>query len=426
MDSAVAQHPPPTMSAHEGAGKFNLGLALRYSVANLGASVVYGLFNFALPPYLESYGLPTSLIGLLANERSFVGAFVQPVVGRLSDRTRSPLGRRRPFFLVGIPLMALALMLLAVHPPFWVMLAVMTVSAFFLSIAWDPYMALMADLFPPAQRGRVGGLVGLGTALGNIVFALMAFFLIAKSEFLVFGISVALLLLTWAYTFFTVKEPPISEEDREGQHVAWPGLRRYLSSLKQYPEAGKYTAAIFFFWLGTGGALPFMILFGQHVLGASEGEAFLLPLAATLTMAVFALPWGFFADRFSKKSAMTLGLIIFGVVALAGSQSVTLLQGVVVLAFIGVGNSAMSLINPMLADLVPRKRVAEFIGLGSSVFSFAQPLGSVVAGLLVDVAKPLVGLDQAYRWAFIFAGLMTLLSALLLRTVKAEQFVDEA
>lgn len=85
------------------ADKLDTGLALRYSVANLGASVVYGLFNFALPPYLATYHLHPSLIGLLANERSLVGAFVQPFIGRLSDRTRSPLGRRRPFLLVGVP-----------------------------------------------------------------------------------------------------------------------------------------------------------------------------------------------------------------------------------------------------------------------------------------------------------------------------------
>src|SRR5918911_4037279 len=79
---------------------FDTAKAVNYSVANLGASLVYGLFNFGMPLYLDSYRLPAWLIGLLANERSFVGAFVQPVVGRLSDRTRSPLGRRRPFFLV--------------------------------------------------------------------------------------------------------------------------------------------------------------------------------------------------------------------------------------------------------------------------------------------------------------------------------------
>ncbi|MDQ5822990.1 MAG: MFS transporter [Chloroflexota bacterium] len=416
------QAPPPTEQSVP--GKFDLALGINYSVANLGASVVYGLFNFALPPYLATYNLHPSLIGLLANERSFVGAFVQPVIGRISDRTRSPLGRRRPFFLIGIPLMAVALMLLALHPPFWIMFGVMTVSAFFLAIAWDPYMAMMADLFPPAHRGRIGGLIGVGTALGNIIFALMAYFLIANGEFLVFGVSTAIMLVCWAYTFFTVKEPAVPVEPDAGQKMGKITPRQYLSNLRAYPEAAKYTLAILFFWLGSGGAVPFITLFGSKVLGASDSEVFLLPLAATVSMLIFAVPWGMFADRTSKKTAMTLGLVMFSVVALVGSQSTSLLQGTIALALIGVGNSAMSLINPMLVDLVPRKRTAEFVGLGSAVFSFAQPLGSAVAGAIVAVAEMFVGTDDAYRWAFIFAALMTALAALLLRAVRPERFVD--
>ena len=56
-----------------------------------GSVPIYGLFNFGMPLYLKSYGLPPWLIGLLANQRSFVGALVQPVVGRMSDRLRTPL-----------------------------------------------------------------------------------------------------------------------------------------------------------------------------------------------------------------------------------------------------------------------------------------------------------------------------------------------
>jgi hypothetical protein len=35
-----------------------------------------------------------------------------------------------------------------------------------------------------------------------------------------------------------------------------------------------------------------------------------------------------------------------------------------------------------------------------------------------------VGTDDAYRWAFIFAALMTALAAFLLRSVRPERFVD--
>ncbi|MEO5953475.1 MAG: MFS transporter, partial [Chloroflexia bacterium] len=137
----------------EAVEKFDGGKAARYSVANFGSSMVYGLFNTALPLYLKQYGVVDWLIGLLANERAFVGALAQPAVGRLSDRIRTKLGRRRPFFLVGVPLMALSLFVLALRPDFWIMLTIMTIGSFFLAVAQDPYIALLADLFPERHRG---------------------------------------------------------------------------------------------------------------------------------------------------------------------------------------------------------------------------------------------------------------------------------
>src|SRR5205823_8454656 len=177
-------------------------------------------------------------IGLLANERAFVGALVQPFVGRLSDRTRTPLGRRRPFFLIGVPLMSISLFLLAVRPDLWVMLGLMTIGSFFLAVAQDPYIALLADLFPERHRGKVGGFLGLTTALGNIAFALTALFLWEHNETLVFALVIALLIITFTFTFFTVKEPPLKPLVKEERKPFAP--KAYIQGLMRYPEAAKY------------------------------------------------------------------------------------------------------------------------------------------------------------------------------------------
>src|SRR5215210_4279044 len=241
-----------------GEGKFDVGLAARYSVANFGAQAVFALLTTGFPLYLNTYPelkQYPELIGLLSNERALVAAVAQPVVGRISDRTRTPLGRRRPFFLIGIPLMSVALMLLATHPPFWVMLGVMTVAAFFLWVALDPYVALMADLFPPQQRGRVGGILGLAQMLGAILFLLLAVFLWKDHEARVFGLTIGILIASFGFTFLTVKEPPLEPEGiHEPVARTKPNVSAYVRGLMKYPEAAKYTLALVFFWLGNGGA----------------------------------------------------------------------------------------------------------------------------------------------------------------------------
>lgn len=423
---ADAANPPavppfPALAATE-AAPFDALLAIRYSVANLGSQAVFALFNFGMPLYLETYRVPPALIGLLANERSFVGGFVQPLVGRLSDRTRTSLGRRRPFFLAGIPLMALSLGLLAFHPPFWIMLGLMTVGAFFLFVASDPWVALMADLFPPAQRGRVGGFIGLSTAIGIIVFNLVATFLWKDFEPLVFGITIAFLLLTWAFTFFTVQEPPAPVQV-EPPRAARPNLRVYLQSIRAYPEAAKFMLGTGLFWVGSGGAAPFITLFGKNALHADTNLLFFLPLSYVVSQVIFCVPVGYLADRIGKKRMLVAGLLIFGGGALVGSQSADLGQATLALAVVGLGAACLSVLNPLLTDLVPRARTAEFIGLGSALWSFAQPLGSVLAGGLVTLMGSESGHPEAYRWAFMFAGAMGLVAAFCMRWVHPERAV---
>jgi MFS family permease len=405
--------------------KFDTGKAARYAVANYGASNVWMLFNTGMPLYLDSYGLNPVLIALLANERSFVGAIVQPFVGRLSDRTRTPLGRRRPFFLIGIPLMAVAIALLAIHPPFWVMLGIITIAAFFLWVALDPYMALMADLFPPKQRGRVGGFQGLANALGAITFSLMAFMLWENHEPWVFGIVIGLLVVTWAFTFFTVKEPPlpayVAPEKRERRS---PLI--YVRDLLRYSQATRYTLAMTLFWMGNGGAAPYVTLFGTHSLGASEGDSFLLPLMYILVTALLSVPAGIVADRIGKKRVISIGLLIYGVGAIVGSQSPNLLVAAFALAVIGVGNACVAILIALFTDLIPRARTAEMVGLFSAVTSFAQPLGAALAGGVVTLVAAITqDLGQGYRWAFIVAGVFILLGLGVLQTVRPQRGMEE-
>jgi len=421
MLPGTEQAPVPEVAAAE--TPFDLGTAMRYSVANFGASNFYMLFNTAMPLYLDSYGVRPEWIGLLANERSFVGALVQPVVGRLSDRTRTPLGRRRPFFLVGIPLVSLALLLLALHPPFWVMLGVMTVAAFFLAVAVDPFLALMADIFPIEHRGRVGGLLGLFNALGAITFSLMAAFLWAKQEFLVFLVVIVLLIATWAYTFFTVHEPPLPPVVQTDEPAVRLRPSEYVHELLRHGEAAKYTLAMMFFWLGNGGATPYVTLFGKHALGADDGQAFLLPLAYIIVTAICAVPAGLLADRIGKKPVITVALLIYGVGAIIGSQSPNLLVATLALGVIGMGNTCVGLLVPLLTDMVPRRRTAELVGIFSAATSFTQPLGAFLAGLVVDSVAHIAGLSVGYRWSFIFAGVAILIGVAILQTVHPERAV---
>ncbi|OLD11222.1 MAG: hypothetical protein AUJ06_00770 [Chloroflexi bacterium 13_1_40CM_3_70_6] len=382
-----------------------------YGTGALGANAVYSFLNLAAGLYLERYpAVPTWAVGLLSQERSLAGAFVQPIVGAVSDRTRTRIGRRKPFFIAGVALTSASLLYLAGFPPLVPMLAVLSVNAFFLNVAVDPYTALMADIVPPGQRGRVGTVLAVFNMLGQIGATLLGLFLWNRSPELVFVFVTAILVVAFTVTTIGVHEPAAPPAPTEPVRFDVAG---YVRGLLAHRELTKYVLAAAVFWLGTGGVLPYLTRFGVHELGTSEGDAFQLFLPALVGTIIAAIPAGYVADRIGKKPVLAVGLLAFSLIALAGSQARDVPQALVAMGFIGLANGVWTALNiPLLVDLVPPERAAEMTGLGSGVWSLAQPIGAVIAGVLIG------GFDS-YRASFIGAAALVFLSFLLLLTVRA-------
>jgi predicted MFS family arabinose efflux permease len=87
------------------------------------------------------------------------------------------------------------------------------------------------------------------------------------------------------------------------------------------------------------------------------------------------------------------------------------------MAFIGLANGVWTALNtPLLIDLVIPERAAEMTGLGSGVWSLTQPIGAVIAGILI-------GNFDSYRASFIGAAVLVLIAFLLLLTVRAPKVI---
>jgi MFS family permease len=396
---------------HQPTRPLSLGESIVFGCGNLGANAVYNFLNGAAGLYLERYpAVPVWAVGLLAQERSLAGAFAQPIVGAMSDRTRTRIGRRKPFFIVGVSLTAASLLFLAGFPPLVPMLLVLSVNAFFLNVAVDPYTALMADIVPPSQRGRIGTVLAVFNMLGQIGASLLALFLWSRSPELVFILVAAVLVISFAITTIGVREPLAPPAPHGAVRI---DVGAYVRGLLGQRELAKYVLAAAVFWLGTGGVLPYLTRFGVHELGTTEGDAFLLFLPALVGTIVGAVPAGYLADRVGKKPVLAVGLIAFSVIALVGSQVASVPQALVVMGLIGLANGVWTALNvPLLVDLVIPERAAEMTGLGSGVWSLAQPIGAVIAGILI------ANFDN-YRVSFIGAAVLVFVAFLLLLTVRA-------
>jgi Na+/melibiose symporter-like transporter len=334
-------------------------------------------------------------------------------VGAWSDRTRTRIGRRKPFFIGGIALTAASLLFLAGFPPLVPMLIVLSINAFFLNVAIDPYTALMADIVPTEQRARVGAIMAVFNMLGQVVATVAMIVFWDRSPALVFVIVAVVLVISFGITTLFVNEPPppplVTTEKVRLDPMA------YARGILAHRELVKYVFAAALFWLGTGGVLPYLTRFGVNVLGLTEGEASQLFLPALGGTIIGAIPAGYFASRIGKKPVLAGGMLAFGLIALVGSQVETTLQAMIVMFLVGIANGFWTaLAIPLLIDLVAPDRAAEMTGLGSAVWSLAQPIGAVVAGLLVDSFG-------TYRISFVGAAVFVLMSFAMLLTVHPER-----
>ena len=383
------------------------GAVLAYSLANLGFGMFYAFNNAALPLYMKGLTSNAVLLGLLAGTHSFEGAIIQPLVGTWSDRLRSPLGRRRPFLLTFIPLSALFLVLapfLAAHAPMGTRLPLTVLCVFLFTVlfnvAADPYQALLADITPRAQRGRVTGVWTFVGALGQIA-VLLAALPIGVKFVLVAGILLATTLLTCALT----REPPApAPPQHRVSHAS--ELREAVRGLRTLRQARWYLLMFFCYGAGTGAVLPFLTLFIQRITHCTDTQAQQQFVILMATVAVGVVPCGWLADKIGSVRLLFVGMGLMALASLNGLWVTTLPQVACVMALAGLGTAAQNAAAfPLLTRLVPRAEVGFYTGLQTTALSLAGPGAVAITGYLINHSsyRVIFGVCAAFVFGALFA-----------------------
>lgn len=415
-----------------------------YAAGLFAAGMYFAFNNFTLPLYLSLFTSNNILIGWLSSTRSFEQSIIQPIVGAWSDRTWMRFGRRAPFFLTTMPLVAILLIFngLLPHDPALLALVAVTIFSFSLlfNIGIDPYFALLADVTTPQQRGTVNGIAQVFGFLGQVAILVGAFLLYGVQPAWVFGLVAVGLVIGFGIVGFGVRE------SRDRIRVdSRPPARRSLREFNQYVlalfreqrEAMKLLGVRFFAQLGVNAAVPFLTLFMSREIGLngwSEVLAILPPdfstslakidpgglaqlMAAVLLLStgIAALPCGVLGDFFGKKRIFAAGLLICGVTGLFAAFATDVPQSLFYMILLGIGNAALTvLFFPYLTDLIPAERVGEFVGLSAFADTGGVFLSILLAGELINLNL----FDLQYRLVFLVTAVFLLLAFVAVLFVK--------
>ena len=429
-----------------------------YSAGQFAAGLYFAFNTFILSLYLSQFTQNNILIGWLSSTRSFEQSLIQPVVGATSDRIWTRVGRRAPFFLSAMPIVAVLLLFNGLLPTpqtpnepahFWLVIVTIFIFSLVFNIGIDPYYALLVDVTSPEQRGRKSGWAQLGGFLGQCTLLVLAIFLWTKQPFLVWLVVALGLVAGFGIVALGVREPrELPHEPREPA-TATP-QRRSLAALGQYVrdlfrtqrEATKLLGVKFLYQFGINAAAPFLTLFIRDEIGlkgwpemiaavpllaaAGLGQidassvALIVSFVFLILQLLWAAPCGWLGDRFGKKRIFALGLGVMGVTALFSAFATNIPQILIYLIFLAFGSTAQTvLFGVYLADLIPGNRVGEFTGLSAFAETGGSFLSIIVAGALINLN--LYGFQ--YRMIFLLTGIFLLLAVLAVQFVKARVLI---
>jgi MFS family permease len=365
----------------------------------------------------------STLLGFSTAAASVLAIVVGPVVGALSDRARTRLGKRIPFFLIGVPLVIVALYSIALAPSILVFVfgvLLYRVGDNFIFPAWE---ALYPDNVPASQRGLAAGMKAFMDILAVLVGRFAAGEIMGRADALgsraaviavtipVLGMLLAL-LVTWLTLRKQIKPAPPGEPS-----IHWVGLREsFRIDWRAHMDFVWWLVNRFLYWTGFVILGTFLLFFVIDVIGLPEADAqrYLGRLSLVLGGAVLlvALPSGRMADRWGRRPMVILACALSAL----GTGLVVMLRDLswlsVAAALIGMGAGIYNSANfAQLTDIVPPKEAARFLGLSNIAGASGGALARFLGGALIDPLNALSGdRSTGYLSLYAFAALLFALS----------------
>src|SRR3954452_3622082 len=143
-----------------------------YALAYMGTTLLFLaplLVSLALKvnPLVGTEQAPNSL-ALVAGTGAFLAMFANPFFGKLSDRTTSRLGMRKPWMLMGLVGGSIGIFVVAVAPNIGVVLIGWCIAQVFFNALLASLVAVLPDQVPVAQRGSVSGVLGICLPIASV------------------------------------------------------------------------------------------------------------------------------------------------------------------------------------------------------------------------------------------------------------------
>jgi MFS family permease len=355
------------------------------------------------------------VLGFVTGIGAIASVIATPLVGVLSDRTRTRLGRRRPWAIGGAVAGLLGLITLAVAPSVPILVAGWILTLVGWQTASNMVVAFLGDRLPEEQRGRVSAVTGFANMIAPI-FGIGLVSSVASQLILLFlipGVIAAAGVIV--FVIFAREVPNLPPAKKTS-------IAHILSQMVFNPRKAPSYA---WNWLGRAllfFGLSFTTTYGTYFISARldlpvngvGGIIAILGIGGIVTGAIGALGVGFLSDRLKRRKIFVLlsGIIMLaGTVLSAFSHELPGLIAGSLLATLAIG--AFSTVDQAIVlDVLPdREESGRYLGIMQLAQQLPNTVGPLAAaGILVIGAAG----SPNYTLMYVLSGVLALLGALVI------------
>jgi len=359
--------------------------SFNYAIGMFGTSIPINMLKtYAAIFYVDSLGMTTPQFSLMLLIYTFIDALDNPVYGFLSDRTRSRWGRRRPWLVIGTPLLVLGLIAFYSPPAFLENSSLVVYCMLFYmftgtldSVINANYGALFPELFrDDTSRANTNALrqafqlvaMIISIALTPMVTNALGYSLTA----IVYGLLGGAVIL---YMSLTCRETRLQAEEVKPQ--LWDSIKSLLTNAKFW-VAGLANA---FYSAAMSLVLASMPFFVKYALKLSDSQTTFL-FAAVLLIAIGCVAiWARWVKKYSLMPVWRASLATLAVAFVPLYFANSLITGIICSALVGFGFAGvittMDLIGAKIMDEDTRKHNVRREGIISNALGFMNRLNGL-------------------------------------------------
>lgn len=379
-----------------------------------------GLWMALLSPILVGLAMRVRVIdpvhaddslSLVVGVGALTALFANPFFGRLSDRTTSRYGMRRPWLIGGALGGVAGLIVVAQAASVSQLLLGWCITQLAYNAQLAALAAILADQIPASQRGTVSGIVSISLPLGMVCGTFLVQALV-DSTLAIFVVPAAIALACALVLACALQDSRLASVQRS--HYGWRGfLGSFWINPLRFPDFAWVWSSRLLLFAGVAVLLTYQEFYLIHQLHCPPGEAphriFLSTLVQSCMLAVFSLLAGSFSDAVGRRKIfVSSAALLYALALLLIAVTHSYRWFLVGMAITGIAQGTYLAVDlALLNDVLPERETQAARNLG--IFNIA----SVLPQLLMPAIAPgiLAASGESFTALFVMAAVLVALGA---------------